>query len=279
VVSARTGLPQDVLRAWERRYEAVIPHRTETGRRLYTDRDLDKLRLLKRAVDSGRQISDVADRSVEELRELVREDVTEAVSAPAPGRRAPGSALEPGHYVDSALSAIEELDGGELDRILRQASVDLSRPSLRNEVVGPLLETIGQRWRQGTLRVANEHLASAVIRSFLDALRLNTQSPPGGPTAVFAAPTGQRHELGALLAAIAAAARQRNARVVALSVVCPANDPKVGEELGELRRLLDKSTALIVGGAAAGSYDAVLEAIGARRIEDPQLFQDALEKL
>ena len=34
VVVRRTGLTQDILRAWERRYEAVVPLRTPTGRRL-----------------------------------------------------------------------------------------------------------------------------------------------------------------------------------------------------------------------------------------------------
>jgi hypothetical protein len=55
VVSTRTGIPQDVLRAWERRYSAVTPQRTETGRRLYSDLDLLRFRLLKAAVDSGRR--------------------------------------------------------------------------------------------------------------------------------------------------------------------------------------------------------------------------------
>jgi hypothetical protein len=40
VVSRRTGLGQDVIRAWERRYGAVVPQRTDTGRRLYTDEDV-----------------------------------------------------------------------------------------------------------------------------------------------------------------------------------------------------------------------------------------------
>ncbi len=33
VISRRTGISQLVLRAWERRYDAVVPARTDTGRR------------------------------------------------------------------------------------------------------------------------------------------------------------------------------------------------------------------------------------------------------
>ena len=47
VVSRRTGITQLVLRAWERRYKAVVPSRTESGRRLYSDADLEKLNLLQ----------------------------------------------------------------------------------------------------------------------------------------------------------------------------------------------------------------------------------------
>ena len=43
VVVRRTGLSADLLRAWERRYAAVEPGRTSTGRRLYSDRDIERL--------------------------------------------------------------------------------------------------------------------------------------------------------------------------------------------------------------------------------------------
>ena len=48
VVSERTGLSQDVLRIWERRYRAVAPTRTAGGERLYSDADVERLRLIQR---------------------------------------------------------------------------------------------------------------------------------------------------------------------------------------------------------------------------------------
>jgi len=297
VVSSRTGLPQDVLRAWERRYAAVTPHRTGTGRRLYRDRDVEKLALLKLAVESGRRISDVAALSVLELQALVQEDAT---AAPPSRRGQPLGHRETEPVVRAALAAVEALDARALDDILRRASVDVSPPVLRDRVVRPLLETIGQRWRAGSLRIANEHLATATIRSFLGALRLNGHAGPGTPRVVIATPSGHRHELGALIAAIAAleigwdavylgpdlpaaeiasVARQRGAAAVALSLVCPANDPRTAAELRELRAHLGDSVAIFVGGASAGSYDAVVAEIRARHVDEPHLFQGALEAL
>ncbi|MBX7259713.1 MAG: MerR family transcriptional regulator, partial [Candidatus Hydrogenedentes bacterium] len=49
VVALRTGLTPHVIRMWERRYAAVCPTRTPTNRRLYSDSDITRLRLLSRA--------------------------------------------------------------------------------------------------------------------------------------------------------------------------------------------------------------------------------------
>jgi len=59
-VSIRTGLKPHVLRAWEKRYDAVCPRRNETNRRLYSNSDIRRLQLLRRAVQSGHSISQVA---------------------------------------------------------------------------------------------------------------------------------------------------------------------------------------------------------------------------
>ena len=64
-----TGLSPHVLRVWERRYGVVTPHRQSNQRRLYSDRDVRKLRLLKQLVDQGQAIGSIAELSVEELEE------------------------------------------------------------------------------------------------------------------------------------------------------------------------------------------------------------------
>src|SRR5437763_643334 len=88
VVARRTGLKPDLIRAWERRYGAVEPGRSDTRRRFYSDADVERLLLLRRAVSTGRGISQVAGLSGEELESLVEAD---AKSAPRP--QAPTSPL------------------------------------------------------------------------------------------------------------------------------------------------------------------------------------------
>jgi MerR family transcriptional regulator, light-induced transcriptional regulator len=74
VVTRRTGLSADLLRAWERRYEVVTPARSESGRRLYSDADIERLRLLYRATLAGRTIGQVAELPTDALAALVRRD-------------------------------------------------------------------------------------------------------------------------------------------------------------------------------------------------------------
>ena len=59
-VSRLTGLTQHTLRVWERRYKAVQSHRSEGGRRLYSNDDVERLTLLKALVDRGDRIGQIA---------------------------------------------------------------------------------------------------------------------------------------------------------------------------------------------------------------------------
>ena len=67
-VAKVTGIGTETLRAWERRYQAVLPKRSESGDRIYTADDLSKLFLLKNLVDAGNSIGTIAHLSVAELK-------------------------------------------------------------------------------------------------------------------------------------------------------------------------------------------------------------------
>jgi DNA-binding transcriptional MerR regulator len=73
-VAKLTGISVDRLRAWERRYGAVVTRRTEAHGRIYTRDDVERLTLIKQLVDLGNPISSVAELSDEQLRERLRQD-------------------------------------------------------------------------------------------------------------------------------------------------------------------------------------------------------------
>jgi DNA-binding transcriptional MerR regulator/methylmalonyl-CoA mutase cobalamin-binding subunit len=282
VVATRTGLSKDVIRVWEKRYQAISPERSDTGRRLYADADIDHLLKLKQAIAAGWRISDVAKLSEAELDELVAgkpQPADAAGSGPARGEFDTGSS-----YLLRCLDAIGEMNPGKLDALLSAASVAMTIPRLLDELIGPLLVEIGERWHLGELRVGHEHVASSVIRRFLDNLRATASMHADGPTIVVTTPSGHSHEMGAMMAAVAAAvagwkviymmpnmpsreivatALQVKARALALSMTYPADDPQIVQELRFLRDQLPAEVAIFVGGQAASSYLPLLEQIGA----------------
>jgi methanogenic corrinoid protein MtbC1 len=288
VVTRRTGLSAELLRVWERRYRVVTPGRTQTGRRLYSDAEIERLRLLYRATLAGRSIGTVARLSMPALTALVRQDAEADRSRAGTGSIAADSAPT-GEIVDKCVRAVERLDVVTLENLLRRAAVALSAPTFLDALVAPLLEQIGTRWRDGTFRPVHEHLASAVIRRALDRAIESASSPGLSPDLLVATPVGQMHELGALLVAavaaaegwsiaylgasvpaedIAEAAITLGVRAICLSLVYPPNDRAIGHELRRLRALLPKGMALFAGGAAASAYGEVLDEIGAEPARD-----------
>jgi DNA-binding transcriptional MerR regulator/methylmalonyl-CoA mutase cobalamin-binding subunit len=291
VVARRTGLKPDLIRAWERRYGAVAPGRSATRRRFYSDAEIDRLSLLSRVVRAGHTISQVAQLPNTELEELIARDASVQTSAAEPTDRT-------GSYLASCLAAVQRLDPCDLEAAFQRASLELSTPELLENLLSPLLESIGEQWRLGALRPYHEHMASAVIRSFLGTVRGDIS--PLAPVFLAATPARQRHEIGALLATasaaaegwrvlylgpdlppeeIAAAAVHQGARVVALSLVYPPDDALLREELRRLRRLLGPHVELIAGGRASAAYADILREIGAIRLDDLGELRQHLEEV
>jgi DNA-binding transcriptional MerR regulator/methylmalonyl-CoA mutase cobalamin-binding subunit len=304
VVARRTGVSADALRAWEKRYGAIEPKRVNGSRRLYSDADIERVRLLSRAVSAGRRISQVASLSTEELEALIAEDAREA----APARLRPGgngqtsheAAREPHAEVESCMEAVRQLDLPRLESILLDAQVRMSTPEFLEGLLCPLLHRVGEEWEGGQLRIAHEHLATAALKTLIQPLGSSRLVPPSAPAVIVTTPAGQQHELGAMMASviastagwrpiylgpnlpsveIAAAARQAEATAVLLSLVYPRNDPMVTAEVLRLRHLLPDDIELIVGGEAADSYSRVLQDVGAIRVDDLTGLRGTLDRV
>ncbi len=68
-VTQLTGITSHTLRKWESRYHAIEPIRTDSGRRLYSQAQVDRLCLLRDLVRQGHQISMLAGMTDDALRE------------------------------------------------------------------------------------------------------------------------------------------------------------------------------------------------------------------
>jgi methanogenic corrinoid protein MtbC1 len=267
VVAERTGLSKDVLRVWERRYAAVEPDRTLGGQRLYSDEQVKRFRLLASATKHGRSIKTVAGLATEELERLVADD-----DAQRPAPLAPTDASAHIERAEAALVHTRALDGSSLDRELRRTIARHGIPAFLQEIVPNLMHRIGEEWQAGRLTIAHEHLASAaVLAIILEAMR-SVPEAPGAPRLLVTTPAGERHAVGAALAAaaaaldgwtiiylgvdvpaadIVAAASASSADAVALSIVHTDNTAAVVRELHAVRAAMPATIPLLAGGAAA----------------------------
>lgn len=195
VVSERTGLSPDVLRAWQKRYGAVVPGRSHSGQRLYSDADIERLRLIAEAVRAGRGVGQVAQLSSEQIVAVLREDKS--------SERTRADDTQATVALCRDLTA--ELDEEQLELQLRRALMAFGVDVFLEGVIVPLLAEIGEGWSRGELTPAHEHMASTVVRRVLEWVIRSAETGTDAPLLVLTTPSGELHELGALLAATVAA--------------------------------------------------------------------------
>lgn len=303
-VSKRSGVKSDLVRAWERRYQAVTPSRTDGGHRVYTDTDIARLKLLNEATNNGHSISQIARLPLDELKKLVS---SETGTAPNPVKPIAQPMFNPASrkhlaedYVEKCYAAVLAFEPHILEGHFENAIVELGTELFIEKVLNPLLTRIGDRWRTGELRPVHEHMASSIVRSLTYILRNNTPYSATAPRMIVTTPINQHHELGALLAGIiaefkgwqvtylganlpaeeiAAAVKYTHAQAVTVSISYKADDHIIMKELRKLRRLIGNEIELIVGGRAAAHYEALLDEIGVLKIKDYEHFRHILDKL
>lgn len=298
-VANRTGLSTHVIRVWERRYAAIQPERSGTNRRLYSDADVDRLKLLSQVKAQGQSIRLIANLPNSELKEMLTLVAGDRLAAAQEIRNSTyGEQLDA--LTGACREAVLKLDEDTLAKALLDASVQLPLLVLLDDLVGPLMTWVGDRWHEGAIRVAHEHMATAATRSFLARIKQIRKAGAGAPCIVVATPAGQDHEIGALMAAavaagegwrdlylgpnlpaqeIALAAMESGARAVAISVVAPGNNPEVLREFELLRHVLEERVPIIVGGGGVIRNRLRYEMDGVYCVDDLAAFRARIEAL
>jgi methanogenic corrinoid protein MtbC1 len=288
VASRRTGLSTHVIRAWENRYGAVIPERTPGNHRLYSNEDIRRLLVLKRAIDTGHSIGRLASLSTGEVLALIAEDGVIPSDEPS-GDSLTYAAGEAETYVQACLDAVRRMDSSALWEALYRSSIALGHIAVLQDVISPLMLALGDQWSEGSLRVIHEHAASAVIRTYLGDLLRSLKVSDAAPRAVATTLEGEMHEIGALTAAVGAAlqgwkvhylgpnspweeiaraAELFDATLVLISVIMPPENGHTETDLRKLRDFLPAAVRIILGGKLSPVTGERLEIEGVEYIGD-----------
>lgn len=258
-----TGISVDSIRAWERRYSAIKPKR-EKGGRLYSESDIIRLKLLKRAVDHGHSIGQIAgldNQNLERLPLRKHGDVTDV-----PGVERSDSLKE----IRAVMAFIDEYDAINADRVVGKLASLLTPREFVHGAVIPLMNHVGEAWREGRLSVAKEHMISSIMRNILGTLVRLHAKESNKIKILFATPPNELHEFGILVSGmltvagglslvylgpnlpeseVVRAAKKTKPKAVVMSIVADGNvERERTTSLVKIRQQLPDAIEMVVGG-------------------------------
>jgi DNA-binding transcriptional MerR regulator len=185
-LARRTGVSQNLLRAWEQRYGLLRPARSPGGFRLYSRADEVRIRRMTELIGQGLSAAEAA---------------RQARTAPEPPPRSPVSDIAA--RLRAALDSFDDQAAhAALDRLFATVSIEAALA----EVLIPYLRDLGERWAAGSASVAQEHFAASLIRGRL--LGLARDWGTGlGPSVLLACLPDEDHDLGLVIFGVLVARR------------------------------------------------------------------------
>ncbi len=221
VVARMTGVSMATLRAWERRYRFPESERTAGGHRLYSEKDVMRLRWVKDRIDEGMQTAQAINalRHQEQSGNLTLvETLPQGISEERTERQ--GALL--GNYQEQLAEALLGRDLTSADCVLGEALALSSPEQLILEVISPVMALVGEAWEAGKVTVATEHLATNYLRQRLLMWMVSGPPPRQVSPIVLACAPDEWHE-GSLLV-LGALLRRRRWPVAYLGQAVPLPD-------------------------------------------------------
>jgi excisionase family DNA binding protein len=142
---------------------------------------------------------------------------------------------------DDALDLVMKGDAARLfEHCQRRLETGLPLERLFDEVLGPALTEVGERWACESISVADEHIATAAVSEVLSRLTPFVAKRPTRGLAICACVEGERHDIASRMSGLLLAQRR-------FRVLLPGADTPVKS----LMRLLDEQRPEIVSLSAS----------------------------
>ena len=181
-----SGIKAHTIRIWEQRYHLIVPQRTNTNIRYYSDEDLVKLMNTSLLNQNGYKISKIAELDSHQINELILQL----------NYNVPSLATQTSNLV----KALIEVDEIGFNQVFEISVENLGFEATIEQLLFPFFEVIGNLWLAGTIVPAQEHFITNLIRQKLivaiDKERVKTNQLR--PRILFYLPEGEFHEIGML---------------------------------------------------------------------------------
>lgn len=205
-----SGIKAHTIRIWEKRYKIIVPSRTQTNIRFYSDEDLRKILNISILNQSGIKISKIANLDGNELSDKVLDLCLDINNTNA--------------QIENLIVAMFELDEAKFYNIFSNAIIKSGFDEAIERIIFPFLKRIGVLWQTGTVAPAQEHFVSNLIRQKLIVAIDNIVLPTDikRKTIAFFLPEKEMHELGLLFYSFIA--RKEGFEVLYLGASVPVAD-------------------------------------------------------
>lgn len=203
VASQLSGVASATIRAWEKRYNAVVPERADNKHRLYSEKDIEKLALLFRLTEVGQSIGKIAHLDLEELKQiyssLLHKPYDEIQVVTPHHERIDFEKILNSFYI--ALGAYK-LD--IISHELEKAKTLLSPRELCLNILVPLFHEIGNKVDRNELTIAQEHTLSAIVSFHIGQMigQHYQKKLIKEDLILISTPEGETHELGIMAATL-----------------------------------------------------------------------------
>ena len=181
-----SGIKAHTIRIWEKRYGLLVPQRTDTNIRRYSDDSLKKIINISLLVNRGFKISKIATLAEEELYNLA----LKVNSKPE----------DTNDRIEKLIFYMLSLDVNSLELEIESLIQEVGVEKAIYQYIFPLMEKIGALWQANSIVPAQEHFVFNFLRQKLIIETDKLPKPAGKEqlSGLFFLPEGENHEFSLL---------------------------------------------------------------------------------
>jgi DNA-binding transcriptional MerR regulator len=160
-----SGVSTHTIRAWEKRYSALVPDRTSSGRRQYSTQDIERLSLLSQLTALGNTISQIARLPDEELKSIYEQLTKNKESVYSILKSQPQkNVINAEETLQNLLLALSGYKVDIISHELQKARTNLSPKDFALKILNPLIQEVFRRKKNGSFSGGQLHALFAIIK-------------------------------------------------------------------------------------------------------------------
>jgi MerR family transcriptional regulator, light-induced transcriptional regulator len=204
-----SGVGVHTIRAWEKRYKAIVPKRDLTGHRVYSKEDIEKLILLSELCLLGYSISKIASMSISDLKVQLKELGKTEDSIKSLEMNLYETETEFVDYNQSLTIILLALKSYKLDIVAKEISklkIVMNPRDFALKIILPIMSELGEAVMRGDYTISHEHALSSIVKFHIGHIlyRSDDQENKDYITMVFCGVEQDYHEFGILIGALLA---------------------------------------------------------------------------